>query len=75
MSSVVINVRIPRGLKEEAEKLGINIDEVARRALEEEVIKAKYREARDAAKELGRFFARRSPEEWTEIIKEGRKGR
>jgi len=35
--SIVISVRVPRKLKEDAEKLGLNISEVLRGALAEEV--------------------------------------
>jgi hypothetical protein len=34
--SVTVSVRIPRRLRDEAKRYGINISEVARRALEEE---------------------------------------
>lgn len=39
--SVVISVRVPKKLKEEAEKLGVEISELFRKALEEEVRRRK----------------------------------
>ena len=54
--SVTISVRIPKELKEEIKKYGINISHVMRKALEEELGKKKIEEAKEAAKRLGEFF-------------------
>jgi len=41
MERVVVSAKIPKTLKEEADKLGIKISEVIRRALREEVLRKK----------------------------------
>ncbi len=50
MSTVVLSVRIRRELKEEAERLGINIREVVEKALEEGIERVR-REAVEKALE------------------------
>jgi antitoxin CcdA len=46
MMSVTVTVRIPKELKEEAERHGINISHVLRRALEEELRRRKLKKLR-----------------------------
>ena len=75
MKSVVISVRIPRRLKEEAERLGVKVSEVARKAVEKEIEKLMMEERRKAAKELGEFFSRKPIEEWVKSIRESREAR
>ncbi|MGC9104204.1 MAG: ribbon-helix-helix protein, CopG family [Candidatus Methanodesulfokora sp.] len=41
--SVTIIVKVPKELKEEIKRMGININEVVRRALEEELKRKKWR--------------------------------
>ena len=71
MSAAVLSVRVRRELKEEAERLGINLREVVERALEEEVKRAK-------AERMKRFIegALKSidlkEEEWVKAVKESR---
>jgi post-segregation antitoxin (ccd killing protein) len=71
--SVTISVRIPKELKEEIKKYGINISHVVRRALEEELRKKKIEEAREAAKRLGEFFSKIPEEDIVKCIKISRK--
>jgi len=73
--SVTITVRIPKKLKEEAKKYGINISQIVRKALEEELRKRKLEEAREAAKRIGEFFSKIPEEEIVEWIKMTRKER
>jgi len=68
-------VRIPRRLRDEAERCGINIGEVARGALEEEVRRRKLEEAAAAARRVGELFSRISVEEMVEWLREARRGR
>jgi Arc/MetJ-type ribon-helix-helix transcriptional regulator len=71
--SVTISVRIPKELKEEIKKYGINISHVVRKALEEELRKKKIEEAKEAAKRLGVFFSKISEEDIVKCIKISRK--
>jgi len=73
--SVTVSVRIPRRLKEEAKRYGVNISEVARRALEEEVRRRKLEEAAAAARRVGELFSRISAEEIVEWLREARRER
>jgi len=47
MSMVVVSVRIPRELKLKAKAYGINISEILRKALEEEIRKRELEEIKD----------------------------
>ena len=49
---VTVSTRVRRELKEEAEKLGINISEVLRKALREEVKKRKIQKLKDELEEV-----------------------
>ena len=74
MVSAVLSVRIRRELKEEAERLGIDVRAVIERALEEEikrVKKARLRELIDRALEV----MSTSAEEWVRAVEESRKER
>jgi len=71
MSTVVLSVRVRRELKEEAERLGINIREVVERALEEEIRRRKvelFKEILEKALDSMEV----SVEEWVRVIKESR---
>ncbi|MEJ2771666.1 MULTISPECIES: CopG family transcriptional regulator [unclassified Stygiolobus] len=70
--SVVISVRIPEELKEELEKYNIDEAEVIRRALVNEVKKAKAKELEKEAKEIKEVL-RKIPVE--DVIKEIREDR
>ena len=71
--SATISVRIPKELKEEIKKYGINISHVVRKALEEELRKKKIEEAKEAAKRLGEFFSKIPEEDIVKCIKISRK--
>jgi antitoxin CcdA len=73
--SVTVGVRIPKRLRDEAKRYGINISEVARRALEEEVKKRQLEEVAMAARRLGEIFSKFSPGETVEWLREARRER
>jgi hypothetical protein len=70
--SVVISVRIPEELKEELEKYNIDEAEVIRRALVNEVKKAKARELEKEAKEIKEVLSKIPVEDVIEEIREDR---
>ena len=71
MSTVVLSVRVRRELKEEAERLGIDLREAVERALEEEVRRVKMERMRmligEALKSMDLEV-----EEWVKAVKEMR---
>ena len=71
MTSVVLSVRVRRELKEEAERLGINIREVVERALEEEIRRVKMERLKMVIGEALKAIDV-SVEEWVEAIRESR---
>jgi post-segregation antitoxin (ccd killing protein) len=71
MTSVVLSVRVRRELKEEAERLGINIREVVERALEEEIRRVKMERLKMVIGEALKAMDV-SVEEWVEAIRESR---
>jgi post-segregation antitoxin (ccd killing protein) len=71
--TVIVYVRIPKELKDEIKKYGINISHVVRKALEEELRKKKIEEAKEAAKRLGEFFSKIPEENIVKCIKISRK--
>jgi hypothetical protein len=70
--SVVISVRIPEELKEELEKYNIDEAEVIRRALVNEVKKAKARELEKEAKEIEEVLSKIPIEDVIKEIREDR---
>jgi hypothetical protein len=73
MGSVVLSVRVRRELKEEAERLGINIREVVEKALEEAIREARRRRIEEALEDMARRVRGMSGEDWVRIIREGRR--
>lgn len=71
MSTVVLSVRIRKELKEEAEKLGIDIRRVVEKALEEEVERVKMERLRKLIEEVSKYMDI-SVDEWVESVKESR---
>jgi post-segregation antitoxin (ccd killing protein) len=71
MTSVVLSVRVRRELKEEAERLGINIREVVERALEEEIRRVKMERLKMVIGEALKAMDV-GVEEWVEAIRESR---
>ena len=71
MCSAVLSVRIRRGLREEAERLGVNIREVVEKALEEEVKRVKMEMLRNLFEEALKSM-NISVEDWVMAVKESR---
>ena len=71
MSTAVLSVRIRRELKEEAERLGIDIRAVVEKALEEEIARARLarfeRVVNEALKSMDMTV-----DEWVRAVKESR---
>ena len=72
--STVLSVRVGRKLKEEAERLGINLRDVVERALREEIAKVKAEKYKELLED-GLNAMDLSPEEWVKAIKESRRER
>lgn len=70
--SVVITVRVPLELKRELDRLGVNISEVVRRALREEVIRRKLDELRRLQEIARRALRRVGVEEIVRAVRETR---
>lgn len=73
--SVVISIRIPKRLKEDLEKLGINYSEAVRNLLEEFVRREKARRLRKSMEEVSKKFGRIDGDLATQFIREDRDGR
>ena len=52
----VISVRVPQELKDDLKRYGIEVSEVTRKALEEEVKRREREELQGMAEELGEFL-------------------
>jgi len=71
--SVVVSVRIPRWLKEKLERYGVNIAEVVRRSLAEEVERIEKREIMERLERLKRSLQGRiDPYELARLVEEER---
>ncbi len=73
--STVLSVRVRKELKEEAERLGINIREVVEKALEESIERAKRELVTSALKAVWEELSKVPEDEWIRVIKESRRGR
>jgi len=71
MSTEVLSVRIRRDLKEEAEKLGIDVKSVVEKALEAEIRRVKKQRFK-ALLEEGLKSISLTAEEWVKAVKETR---
>ncbi len=71
--TVVISVRVRRELKEEAEKLGIDIRRVVEKALEDVVRREKIRRLVEAFREAAEELDRVGLEEWVAAVREARR--
>ena len=71
MSTVVLSVRVRRELKEEAERLGVDIRAVVERALEEEIRRAR-RSRFKVLLERALETMDVSVEEWVQTVREAR---
>ena len=72
MKDATVTVRVSRKLKEELAKYGINVSDVLRRALEEEVKRRRREELKAIASDLGEFFSKIPDEEIVKSIREMR---
>lgn len=72
---VTASTKIRRELKEEAERLGVNISEVLRRALEEEVKRRKLEVLKRRLGELSDVLDRLDMDRIVESIRRDREGR
>uniref|UniRef100_A0A7C5XHS3 DUF4145 domain-containing protein n=1 Tax=Ignisphaera aggregans TaxID=334771 RepID=A0A7C5XHS3_9CREN len=70
-STAVLSVRVRRELKEEAERLGIDIRSVVEKALEEEIKRVKLEGFRKLVEE-GLKNMSVSVDEWVKAVKESR---
>lgn len=71
MPRVVLSVRIRRELKEEAERLGINVRDVIEKALEEEIRRARLERFRRLVEEALKIMDI-SIEDWVKAVRESR---
>ncbi len=71
MSTVVLSVRVRKGLKEEAERLGIDVRSVVEKALEEEIKRVRREKFRRLLEEA-LVNMKLSAEEWVKAVKESR---
>ncbi|NPA04891.1 MAG: DUF4145 domain-containing protein [Crenarchaeota archaeon] len=71
MSTVVLSVRVRRELKEEAERLGIDMRRVVEEALKEAVARARRERFRRLLEEALRSMEV-TPEEWVRAVEEVR---
>jgi len=67
-----ITVRIPDDLKKEIEALGVQVSQVTRTALEDEVRRLKREKAKQAAEKLSRLLADVPDEAITRAVRESR---
>ena len=72
---VTVSTKVRRRLKEEAERLGVKISEVLRRALEEEVRRRKLEELEKRLGEIGEALDRIDIDRVVKSIREDREGR
>jgi len=68
--SVLITARIPKELKEELKKYGINISQVVRKALEEAVYKKKLEELRRYQEITRKMLMRIGKDQIAKVIRE-----
>jgi len=72
---VTVSTKVRRRLKEEAERLGVKISEVLRRALEEVVRRRKLEELEEKLGEVGEALDRIDIDRVVKSIREDREGR
>jgi len=69
---VTVSTKVRRRIKEEAERLGVKISEVLRRALEEEVRRRKLEELEEKLSEIGEALDRIDIDRVVKSIREDR---
>jgi len=72
---VTVSAKVPYELRERAAKLGINVNQLIRRALEEEVRRREGERLRVMAREASQILSKIPEEEVVKIIRESREGR
>ena len=72
---ITVSTKVRRRLKEEAERLGVRISEVLRRALEEEVRRRKLEELEKKLGEVGEALDKIDIDRVVKSIREDREGR
>lgn len=72
---VTVSAKVRRELKEEAERLGVNISDVLRKALEEEVKKRRLEELRKKLNEISSVLDKIDIERIVSSIREDRENR
>lgn len=70
METEVLSIRVRKGLKDEAEKMGIDVEAAVENLLEELV---KENKAKRRAEELRRIMGKVTVEEWIRDVKETRR--
>jgi len=75
MASTTVSVKVPKELKEELERYGVDINEVIRRALEEELKRMKLQEAAKMIDEASKILLQIPEEEIIRSIREDRSAR
>jgi post-segregation antitoxin (ccd killing protein) len=74
--SVVVSVRVPRQLKEKLERYGVNVSELVKRKLAEEVERIEREEVRKLLDELrSALQGRVDPRELSKLVEEEREER
>lgn len=72
---ITVSTKVRRELKEEAERLGINVSAVLRRALEEEVRKKRQQKLLERLEAFRDVLDRIDVDELVRLIREDREGR
>ncbi|GBC70030.1 hypothetical protein HRbin01_01737 [archaeon HR01] len=72
METEVLSIRVRRSLKNEAEKLGLNVRDVVESALEQAVSEARKKQLEDAVDRLLHLMENVSPETWVKEVREWR---
>jgi hypothetical protein len=70
LETEVLSIRVRKGLKDEAEKMGIDVEAAVENLLEELV---KENKAKRRAEELRRIMGKVTVEEWIRDVKETRR--
>ncbi|RLF10148.1 MAG: hypothetical protein DRJ62_05530 [Thermoprotei archaeon] len=69
---VTVSAKVPYELREKASKLGVNVNQLIRRALEEEVKRREVEQLKSVAQEVSRILSKIPEEEVVKVIREGR---
>ena len=69
---MTVSAKVPRELREKAAKLGINVNQLIRKALEEEVRRREREHLKGMAQEVSLILSKVSAEDIVKIVKEDR---